>query len=85
MRKIRLRNRASRYWWRIPVTYTSEKKATPIEKFARALIPLLKPTGLKILFEPGRYMVANASVLLSKVLYIKKIITRKSLSSSMQL
>ncbi len=55
-----------------PVTYSSEKKATPIEKFARALVPLLKPTGLKILFEPGRYMVANASVLLAKVLYIKE-------------
>lgn len=55
-----------------PVTYSSEKKATPIEAFARALLPLLKNTGLKILFEPGRYMVANASALISKVLYIKR-------------
>ncbi|MFN3385445.1 MAG: diaminopimelate decarboxylase [Candidatus Thermochlorobacter sp.] len=55
-----------------PVTYSSEKKATPIETFARVLVPLLKNTGLKILFEPGRYMVANASALISKVLYIKE-------------
>lgn len=55
-----------------PVTYSAEKKATPIEAFAHALLPLLKNTGLKILFEPGRYMVANASALVSKTLYIKE-------------
>ncbi|MCS7013287.1 MAG: diaminopimelate decarboxylase [Chloroherpetonaceae bacterium] len=55
-----------------PVTYSQEKKATPIEEFAKVLVPLLKSTGAKILLEPGRYMVANASVLLSEVLYIKE-------------
>lgn len=55
-----------------PVTYSQEKKATPIEDFAKTLIPLLKNSGVKVLLEPGRYMVANASVLLSEVLYIKE-------------
>ncbi len=43
-----------------------------VEAYAQAIIPLLKPLGLKILFEPGRYMVGNAGVLLTRVLYLKK-------------
>jgi diaminopimelate decarboxylase len=35
-------------------------------------VPLLKPLGLRILVEPGRFMVGNAGVLVTEVLYIKK-------------
>ena len=43
-----------------PVTYDPLKPATPIEQFAEKLIPMLLPTGIKVIFEPGRYLVANA-------------------------
>jgi len=35
-------------------------------------VPLLKPLGLRILVEPGRFMVGNAGVLVTEVLYVKK-------------
>jgi diaminopimelate decarboxylase len=54
-----------------PVTYDPLKPATPIEHFAEKLIPMLQPLGVKVIFEPGRYLVANASVLLTRILYKK--------------
>jgi len=39
--------------------------------YARQIIPLLKNTGLKIIMEPGRFIVGNAGILVAKVLYIK--------------
>jgi diaminopimelate decarboxylase len=40
--------------------------------YARAVVPLLQPLGLKILLEPGRSLVGNAGALLTSVLYIKR-------------
>jgi diaminopimelate decarboxylase len=39
--------------------------------YAARLVPLLSPTGLKILVEPGRFIVGNAGVLLTRVQYVK--------------
>ena len=55
-----------------PVTYDPSKPATPIERFAEKLVPMLLPTGVTVIFEPGRYLVANGSVLLTKILYKKR-------------
>lgn len=55
-----------------PVTYEPQKPATPIAHFAEKLIPLVEKTGATILFEPGRFIVANSTVLLTKVLYRKQ-------------
>jgi diaminopimelate decarboxylase len=54
-------------WWK-----DASHAQLTIEKYATAVVPTLKALGLKILFEPGRFMVGNAGVLLTKVLYIKK-------------
>jgi diaminopimelate decarboxylase len=43
-----------------------------IQSYADAVVPHLKPLGLRILCEPGRFMVGNAGVLLTRVLYEKK-------------
>lgn len=43
-----------------------------IQAYANALVPILEPLGLRILLEPGRYMVGNAGALLTKVLYLKQ-------------
>jgi len=40
--------------------------------YASAIVPLLAPLGLKILFEPGRFLVGNAGILLSTVEYVKE-------------
>ncbi len=39
--------------------------------YADKIIPLLEKTGLKIIMEPGRFIVGNAGILAVKVLYIK--------------
>lgn len=49
-----------------------DEKPQAADEFARALLPILKKIGLKVILEPGRFIVGNAGVLLAKVLYIKK-------------
>jgi diaminopimelate decarboxylase len=55
-------------WWK----QEEQKHALTIEEYARAVVPPLKGLQLRILFEPGRSLVGNAGVLLTKVLYVKK-------------
>lgn len=52
------------------VLYIDEEVAE-VSEFAAALLPKLKQLGLKVLFEPGRSIVANAGVLLTKVEVLK--------------
>lgn len=56
-------------WWDAQPDET--RPITP-EAYGAALVPLLKPLGLKILLEPGRFLVGNAGVLLSRVEYLKR-------------
>ncbi|HWR00639.1 MAG TPA: diaminopimelate decarboxylase [Chlorobaculum sp.] len=55
-----------------PVTYDPQKPATPIERFAEKLVPMLAGKGVTIIFEPGRFLTANASVILTRILYRKR-------------
>ena len=52
------------------VRYHNEKAPSP-RAFADAVVPPVKAAGLGLLCEPGRYLVANAGVLLTRVLYRK--------------
>jgi diaminopimelate decarboxylase len=52
------------------IVYDQETPQTA-KDFAQKIIPLLKKTGLKIILEPGRFIVGNAGILVTKVLYIK--------------
>jgi diaminopimelate decarboxylase len=54
-------------WWD-----KRDEKPLTIEEYSARLVPLLKPLGLKIIMEPGRFMVGNAGVLLTEVLYEKR-------------
>jgi len=55
-------------WWQSPA---ARNILTP-EKYAERLLPLLKPLGLKILFEPGRFISGNAGILVTRVEYVKR-------------
>ncbi len=55
-------------WWK---STDHPKRITP-EDYAAAILPILKPLGMRILFEPGRFLVGNAGVLLSTVQYVKR-------------
>src|SRR4051812_36659950 len=48
-------------WWQQPA---AKKILTP-QTYAEKLVPLLQPLGLKILLEPGRFMVGNAGILVT--------------------
>ena len=50
-------------WWRSP----KRKNLLTPAKYAAKLIPLLKPLGLRILIEPGRFIAGNAGILVTRV------------------
>lgn len=52
------------------IIYDQETPQTA-RRFAARVLPLLKKTGLKIIMEPGRFIVGNSGILVTKVLYIK--------------
>ncbi len=56
-------------WW---TAQPEEERPLTIERYGKELVPRLKDLGLKILLEPGRYIVGNAGVLITKCLYEKK-------------
>jgi diaminopimelate decarboxylase len=53
------------------IIYNRETPQTA-QKYADKILPLLKKTGLKIILEPGRFIVGNAGILAVKVLYVKE-------------
>jgi len=55
-------------WWKSPA---ARDILTP-EKYAARLLPLLRPLGLKILMEPGRFISGNAGILVTRVEYVKR-------------
>lgn len=55
----------------LAVTYDAEEP-TDLERYAEIVVPAVRSTGLQLIVEPGRFMVGNAGVLLSRVLYRKR-------------
>lgn len=55
----------------LPVTYSDEPDAD-LEGFGEIVRDAASRSGLEILIEPGRFLVANAGVLLTRVLYRKR-------------
>lgn len=47
-------------------------EAKAIESFAAEIVPRVKSTGCRLALEPGRVVVGNAGVLVSRVIYKKK-------------
>ncbi|MGB9677426.1 MAG: diaminopimelate decarboxylase family protein, partial [Candidatus Ratteibacteria bacterium] len=53
------------------IPYKPEDKVQPIEKFGGKIYETLKDFNLKtLIIEPGRFIVGNAGVLITKILYI---------------
>ncbi len=49
-----------------------EKSARSAAEIAEVCMPLIAKTGLKLIVEPGRFIVGNAGILLTRVLYVKE-------------
>jgi len=60
-------------WW----GSTAAQGRLTIAQYAAAIVPKLKALGLKIVVEPGRVLVGNAGVLLTRALYIKQGASKK--------
>lgn len=52
------------------IIYKDEQPQTA-QVFADAILPFLEKTGLKIIMEPGRFIVGNAGIFVTQVLYLK--------------
>jgi diaminopimelate decarboxylase len=55
----------------LAVTYDAEEP-TDLDRFAEIVVPAVRSTGLQLIVEPGRFMVGNAGVIVSRVLYRKR-------------
>ncbi|MFN2541894.1 MAG: diaminopimelate decarboxylase [Chthoniobacterales bacterium] len=56
-------------WWH---EHGGEASAFSVGDYANAIVPALCELGLRVLVEPGRFLVGNAGVLLTRVRYIKQ-------------
>src|SRR5437660_4487461 len=56
-------------WWH---DHGGESSAFSVRDYADAIVPPLREFGIRILVEPGRFLVGNAGVLLTRVRYIKE-------------
>jgi len=61
-------------WWH---DHGGESSAFSIRDYAEAIVPPLSDLGIRILVEPGRFLVGNAGVLLTRVRYIKHTAEKK--------
>ena len=59
---------AAAAWWK---SAAARRLITP-QKYAARLLPLLKPLGLRILIEPGRFISGSAGILVTRVEYVKR-------------
>ena len=56
-------------WWH---DHGGEPSAFSVSDYADAIVPPLRDLGIQVLLEPGRFLVGNAGVLLTRVRYIKQ-------------
>jgi diaminopimelate decarboxylase len=56
-------------WWH---DHGGESSAFSVRDYAEAIVPPLRELGIRVLVEPGRFLVGNSGVLLTRVRYIKK-------------
>ena len=56
-------------WWH---EHSGESSAFSVRDYAAAVVPPWRDLGLRILFEPGRFLVGNAGILLTRVRYMKQ-------------
>jgi diaminopimelate decarboxylase len=61
-------------WWH---EQGGEESAFSVANYRDAIVPALSGLGLRILLEPGRFLVGNAGVLLTRVRYLKQTANKK--------
>jgi diaminopimelate decarboxylase len=58
------------------IVYENEKVQTPVQ-LAKKILPLLKDTKYKIIFEPGRFIAGNSGVFVTRITYTKDALAKR--------
>src|SRR5436190_1464940 len=61
-------------WWH---DHSGESSAFSVRDYADAIVPPVRDLNVRILVEPGRFLVGNAGILLTRVRYIKESSVKK--------
>ena len=54
------------------ISYSNKEKQLNLKQYSLLVRKFTKNKNVKIIFEPGRFIVGNTAVLISKIIYIKK-------------
>ena len=54
------------------ISYTKKEKQLDLKQYANMVNKFTKGKNSKIIFEPGRFIVGNTAILITKIIYIKK-------------
>ncbi len=54
------------------IAYRQKESPLDIEELASQIIPLIQEKELKLIMEPGRYLVANTGIMVTQILYRKR-------------
>lgn len=53
------------------IAYEAGQRVLSVEEYAAAVLPVIRPTGLRLVLEPGRWITGPAGVLLTRVVDLK--------------
>ena len=54
------------------ISYSKKEKQINLNQYAKLVNKFIKNKDSKIIFEPGRFIIGNAAILITKIIYIKK-------------
>ena len=54
------------------ISYSKKEKQINLDQYAKLVNKFIKNKDSKIIFEPGRFIMGNAAILITKIIYIKK-------------
>jgi len=54
------------------ISYSKNEKPMNIKQYAKLINKFLKNKDSKIIFEPGRFIIGNTAILITKIIFIKK-------------
>jgi len=54
------------------ISYSKKEKQINLRQYAKLVNKFIKNKNSKIIFEPGRFIVGSAAILITKIIYIKK-------------
>ena len=54
------------------ISYSNKEKQLNLKQYAQLISKFIKDKNTKIIFEPGRFIIGNTAILITKIIYIKK-------------